>query len=224
MLAYVQTCLKTVVLGGCLLLASPAFAAGEAADQAAASEKAPSLSASPAPSVEALTGILSELSAWSQDPLIIESVLLQGESSGRLTKQQILALEHHWMTEASSPIQPMHAHIANSPLSVYLKDLQRRAGDVYKSICVYDATGLVVGQTKASRKYFYGDDPVFEAIMAGQAGGGLHLGEVVIEAATGRAFTRVQAPLRDPQTGERIGLVKVGLYLDVLEQRLAKAE
>nr|WP_298104800.1 hypothetical protein [uncultured Shinella sp.] len=150
---------------------------------------------------------------WLDEPAIINAVIAQNAVHSRLNQAEIQDLDARWRAELSSAKRPLINATLSNPLSLYLKGQQRAAEGLITEIFVMDNRGLNVGQSDITSDYWQGD----EAKWVKSFGAGiLHIEEAERDESTQLMQSQASLPIRNPQTGEIIGAITVGVNLDAL--------
>lgn len=154
------------------------------------------------------------IKTWLNDPLIISAVKAQNAENAHLTGDEIIALDKQWREEEKSEGEkPLIDKVLNNDLSTFLKDIQTKHSSTYTEIFVMDNKGLNVGQSVVTSDYWQGDEAKWqETFLKGP--GGEHMGKIEKDASTGKDQTQVSFTVVDPETGEAIGAITVGINLN----------
>lgn len=150
---------------------------------------------------------------WLQDPVIIAAVKAQNAEHANLTEEEIIALDNEWRAEKKAGgDMPMINKILNNELSVFLRDIQSKHSSTYTEIFVMDNKGLNVGQNIATSDYWQGDEAKWqETFLKGPDAE--HMGKIEKDASTGQDQAQLSFSIADPETGEAIGAITVGVNL-----------
>ena len=150
---------------------------------------------------------------WLTEPAIVNAVIAQNAAHSRLNQAEIQDLDARWRAELSSGKRPLIDATLSNPLSLYLKGRQRAAEGLITEIFVMDNRGLNVGQSDITSDYWQGD----EAKWLKSFGAGLvHIEEAARDESTQLMQSQASLPIRDPDSGEIIGAITVGVNLDAL--------
>lgn len=150
---------------------------------------------------------------WLSEPAIINAVIAQNALHSRLNQAEIQDLDARWRAELLSAKRPLIDATLSNPLSLYLKGQQRAAEGLITEIFVMDNRGLNVGQSDITTDYWQGD----EAKWLKSFGAGLvHIEEAARDESTQLMQSQASLPIRDPDSGEIIGAITVGVNLDAL--------
>jgi len=166
--------------------------------------------------VEPVTAYIeANVRAWIEDPVIIEGLKDQNERHAHLTPADIDDLDAAWRTEFSSNVRPLIDSVMGSRLSKFLKDKQVASGGVITEIFVIDAKGLSVGESEVSSDYWQGDELKWQkTYLAGPAI--LFVDKAEKDESTQTLQSQASLTVSDPQTGQPIGAITIGINLDAL--------
>ncbi|WP_428428776.1 hypothetical protein [Pararhizobium sp.] len=166
--------------------------------------------------VEPVTAYVeANIRAWIEDPVIIEALKSQNVLHARLTQAAIDDLDATWRTEFASDVHPLIDTVTGNPLSAFLKDKQIASGGVITEIFVIDAKGLSVGESEMSSDYWQGDEPKWQkTYLAGTST--LFVDVAEKDESTQMLQSQASLTVSDPQTGQPIGAITVGINLDAL--------
>lgn len=166
--------------------------------------------------VEPVTAYIdANIRAWIEEPVIIRTLKNQNASHAHLTQAEIDALDATWRTEFASDSRPLIDTVIGNPLSHFLKDRQVASGGVITEILVIDAKGLSVGESEVSSDYWQGDEAKWQkTYMTGSTV--LFVDAVEKDESTQTLQSQASLTVFDPQTGQRLGAITIGINLDAL--------
>lgn len=192
------------VLSGTGLAA--ALAAGLAlAPPAAANEFAPVMAAA-----------FEEMVApWLSDPVLIEAIRAQNARHGSLSAAEIAALDAAWREQAEAGEGALLAAVTGGATADFLKEKAAAAGGVLTEIFLMDARGLNVAANVVTSDYMQGDEAKWSETF-GAGPGAVHVGDLEFDASTEAFQAQYSATIVDPDTGEAIGAVTVGMKVEEL--------
>ncbi|MCV9996970.1 hypothetical protein OE766_01750 [Pararhizobium sp. YC-54] len=166
--------------------------------------------------VEPVTAYVeTHIRAWIEDPIIIEELKRQNALHDHLTQPAIEELDATWRAEFSSNVHPLIDTVVGNPLSKFLKDKQVASGGVITEIFVIDAKGLPVGESEISSDYWQGDELKWQKTYhAGSSA--LFVDEAEKDESTQALQSQASLTVSDPQTGQPLGAITIGINLDAL--------
>ena len=166
--------------------------------------------------VEPVTAYVeTNIRAWIEDPVIIEALKRQNALHDHLTQRAIEGLDAAWRAEFSSNVHPLIDTVVGNPLSNFLKDKQVASGGVITEIFVIDAKGLSVGESEISSDYWQGDEPKWQKTYHARTSA-LFVDEAEKDESTQTLQSQASLTISDPQTGQPIGAITIGINLDAL--------
>lgn len=163
----------------------------------------------------ALTSLAeSEIKAWAQKPVVISAIKKQNREYTDLSQARIEEMDQQWRAQVGSG-GPLIDNVLGNELSDYLKELRTSGGGLYTEIFVVDSKGLNVSQSDVTSDYWQGDEAKWkEPFNTGK----LHIGPVELDESSQLYQSQVSLPIIDPDTGEIIGTMTVGVNVENLAQ------
>ncbi len=152
---------------------------------------------------------------WIHDPQIVEVLKNSNAYHQYLTPKDIDALDVRWRSEFRGQSKPLIFSILNNSLSVFLRDKQREADGIITEILVMDAKGLAIGESEITSDYWQGDELKWQNTYL--AGPNItFVDRVEKDASTQMLQVQASMTVSDPETGQPIGAITVGINLDAL--------
>lgn len=153
--------------------------------------------------------------AWIDDPIIIEELKIQNARHAHLTPAAIADLDATWRAEFAGTVRPLIDTVTGNPLSMFLKAKQIAAGGVITEIFVIDAKGLSIGESEITSDYWQGDEAKWQKTYL--AGSPILFVDVTEkDESTQTLQSQASLTVFDPQTGQPIGAITIGINLDAL--------
>ncbi|WP_455271606.1 hypothetical protein [Rhizobium herbae] len=153
--------------------------------------------------------------AWIEDPIIVEELKSQNALHAHLSQAAIDGLDDTWRAEFSANVRPLIDRVIGSPLSKFLKEKQVASGGVITEIFVIDAKGLSIGESEVSSDYWQGDELKWQkTYLAGSST--LFVDAPEKDESTQTLQSQASLTVSDPQTGQPIGAITIGINLDAL--------
>lgn len=152
---------------------------------------------------------------WIEDPVIVKSLREQNDRHAHLTPSDIDRLDTTWRLEFSGNRRPLIDSVMGSPLSKFLMAKQAASGGAITEIFVIDAKGLSIGESEVSSDYWQGDEMKWQKTYLAGAGT-LFVGRAEKDESTQMLQSQASLTVSDPQTGQPIGTITVGINLDAL--------
>jgi hypothetical protein len=152
---------------------------------------------------------------WLKEPAVVNALIAQNAAHAGLSQADIQDMDARWRAELYSAARPMIEAQLSNALSLYLKGQQRAAQGLITEIFVMDNRGLNVGQSDITSDYWQGDEAKWLKTF-GAGPGTLHVDEAERDESTQLMQSQASLPIEDPQTGEVIGAITIGVNLDAL--------
>ena len=163
----------------------------------------------------------SDVSAWINDPVVINTIKRQNSRHAALTAGEIDKLDKQWRRERKSNERPLIDRVLNNKLSLFLKNVADNSNGLYAEIFVMDNKGLNVGQNNLTSDYWQGDEDKWQkTYLAGPDS--VYIDAIEYDESAKRFQIQVSAPIVDPATKTNIGAVTIGLAMRKLALREAK--
>lgn len=148
---------------------------------------------------------------------VIAAVRKQNEMNAGLKQGDIEALDGQWRSEVESGSGDLIARVLGSDVSRYLKGVQSGEAGIITELFVMDNRGLNVAQSDVTSDYWQGDESKFQKSF-GAGAGAIFVDEVEFDESTQRFQTQGSFTITDPQSGEPIGAVTVGIDMEMIDQ------
>ena len=164
------------------------------------------------PEIEAAAQVFAEqsVSRWLADPVIISAIRVQNSEHAQLQQAQIDALDTQWRAESGDASGPLITKVTTNQLSAFLKDIKNDGQGLVTEIFVMDNKGLNVGQSDITSDFWQGDEAKWQKTFQA-APKTMFVDEVEMDDSTQRFQTQISIAITDPDTGENIGAVTIGV-------------
>ncbi|PWE30166.1 hypothetical protein [Pararhodobacter marinus] len=157
----------------------------------------------------------SDLSQLGSQPMILDAVRAQNALTGSYDGDRIATLDRAWQAELGQPETPTITPVLGNALSDHLRSEVEASRGTITEIIVMDAVGLNVAVSSATSDYWQGDEAKYTETY-GSGPGALHLSDVELDESTGRYQGQISFTLTDPETGDPIGAITVGVDAEQL--------
>ncbi|NND90393.1 MAG: hypothetical protein HKN42_05975 [Granulosicoccus sp.] len=147
---------------------------------------------------------------WLSDAVVIDSIKAQNITSSGLSQTDIDTLDMAWRTQSRSGSGPMIADVLGNDLSAYLKQVQKESNGLITEIFAMDNRGLNVGQSNVTSDYWQGDESKWQKSYS-VGPDAVFVDEVELDESSQRYQTQVSVTVVDPDTGEAIGAITIGI-------------
>jgi len=152
---------------------------------------------------------------WTADPVIVEAIRSRNAETAAYDQARIDALDSEWRAAVSAPATPVIAGILDSAASAHLRALRDASGGTIAEIIVMDARGLNAAISDLTSDYWQGDEAK-HAQTYGKGPGATFVGEVEFDESTQRFVGQISVTVTDPETGDAIGAITVGVDAEAL--------
>lgn len=154
-----------------------------------------------------------DLQAWINDPVLIYAIKEQNSLHKNMNQLRINRLDYQWREEGS--YGALVLDLLDRQASIIARERREKSNGIINEIIVMDAYGLNVAISDRTSDYFQGDEAKWlETFKKGP--GAVHISELEFDESTGKVQTQVSLTVVDPETGEPIGAVTLGISLEKL--------
>ncbi len=155
------------------------------------------------------------VSPWLSDPVLVEAIRAQNAAHADLSEAQVDALDATWREEAAAGGGPLVVKVTTGAAAELLKEKARASRGVLTEVFVMDNRGLNVASNVVTSDYMQGDEAKWQETFPAGAGG-VHVGEIEFDASTETFQAQYSATVVDPDNGEAIGAITVGMKVEEL--------
>jgi hypothetical protein len=155
------------------------------------------------------------VSGWISDSTVINAVKAQNRRNANLTQAEIDALDKQWRSETKTSNRPLIDRILANEVSGFLKKAKSKSGGLVTEVFVMDNQGLNVGQSDVTSDYWQGDEAKWKnTYLAGPDA--VFIDGVEHDESTQTFQSQLSMSIKDPETGEVIGAITVGIDVEAL--------
>jgi hypothetical protein len=153
--------------------------------------------------------------SFAQSPEIIAAVQAQNATTAGYDQDEINALDQKWRAEVGSAETPMISTVLGNEASDFLRaQIDASKGKITEAF-VMDALGLNVASALVTSDYWQGDEAKFSETFA-KGPDAAYFGDVERDESTGTYQAQISLTLTDPETGQPIGAMTVGVDAEAL--------
>jgi len=157
-----------------------------------------------------------KVKAWVADPAVVSAVRAQNRDHEGLTQSEIDRLDKQWRAETKSGSRTLIDSILSNSLSKFLSGVKGDSQGLYSEVFVMDNKGLNAGQSDVTSDYWQGDEDKWKkTYLAGPDA--ILIGAIEFDESTQAFQSQLSLPVVDPDNGEVIGAVTVGVNVDFLQ-------
>ena len=159
--------------------------------------------------------ISQNVEGWLNDPIVVSAIKEQNAKTGGLDQAAIDKLDKDWRAQATAADKPFVNELLARELSKFLMEKKEGSQGMITEMFVMDAKGLNVGQSDVTSDYWQGDEAKWQKTY-GAGAGVVFVDEVEEDESTQALQSQASVTISDPETGEPIGAITVGINLDML--------
>ncbi|WP_425602900.1 hypothetical protein [Hoeflea algicola] len=153
--------------------------------------------------------------AWLTDPVVVGAIKEQNAKTSGLSQAEIDKLDMDWRAQATASDKPFVNEVLARALSKFLMEKKEGSQGMITEMFVMDAKGLNVGQSDITSDYWQGDEAKWQKTY-GAGAGEMFVDEVEQDESTQAFQSQASVTIADPESGEPIGAITVGINLDML--------
>jgi len=167
--------------------------------------------------VEAIRqSVAPKVKAWIADPTVISAVRAQNRKHEGLTQSEIDSLDKQWRAETKSGSRKLIDTVLSNQLSRFLSGVKGDSQGLYSEVFIMDNKGLNAGQSDVTSDYWQGDEDKWKkTFLAGPDA--ILVDAIEFDESTQAFQSQLSLPVVDPDSGEVIGAVTVGVNVDFLQ-------
>lgn len=159
--------------------------------------------------------ITQNVEAWLTDPVVVGAIKEQNAKTSGLDDAAIDKLDKEWRAQATAADKPFVNEVLARELSKFLMEKKDGSQGMITEMFVMDAKGLNVGQSDVTSDYWQGDEAKWQKTYA-VGSGAMFVDGVEEDESTQALQSQASVTISDPETGEPIGAITVGINLDML--------
>ena len=148
-------------------------------------------------------------------PVVLETLAAQNADHAGLTDADITAMDNDWRQAVEAGGGDVIDDVLSRELSAYLQQVQSDSDGMITEVFVMDNRGLNVGQSAVTSDYMQGDEAKWqETFLVGPDA--VFVDELEFDESSDAFQTQVSGTIVDPETGEAIGAITVGVNVESL--------
>lgn len=159
-----------------------------------------------------------KVSAWLNNPVVINAVKAQNAKHASLTQADVDKLDNQWKAETKASDKPLINAVLGNELSKYLKKVEADSKGLITEIFVTDDKGLNVGQSDVTSDYWQGDEAKWQKTFK-VGPDAIHISDVEQDESTQKFQSQLSVAVVDPDTKKPIGAVTIGIDVENLLQK-----
>ncbi|MDH5556067.1 MAG: hypothetical protein OEZ03_01885 [Alphaproteobacteria bacterium] len=156
-----------------------------------------------------------QIKGWTTNSTIVAAVKAQNDKHAGLSQADIDALDKKWRAQTGASSKPMINELLGRPASKKLVEYRNGGEGLFTEIFVMDNKGLNVAQSDVTSDYWQGDEAKWQkTFLAGPDG--MFIDEVEFDESTQTYQAQVSISIIDPESGDAIGAITVGVNVELL--------
>ncbi|MDG4648917.1 PDC sensor domain-containing protein [Roseibacterium sp. SDUM158017] len=156
-----------------------------------------------------------EIRSWSQSGEIVSAIRAQNAENANMNQDDILQLDGALRSEIGMAVTPTIDPVLGHAASDFLRARVGASNGRITEVFIMDAHGLNVASSGLTSDMWQGDEAKFTETFAAGAGA-VHFSEVQLDESTQRYQAQISVTIVDPDTGEPIGAMTVGVDAEAL--------
>lgn len=154
-----------------------------------------------------------DLQSWITDPVIIYAIKEQNELRATVTEFKIRGMDKRWID--GGKYGDMVLEMLDRQASIIARDRRELSNGVITEIIVMDNRGMNVAISDRTSDFFQGDEAKYQETFL-KGADAVHISELEFDESTQKIQTQVSLTVADPESGEPIGAVTLGIDLQNL--------
>lgn len=152
---------------------------------------------------------------WATDPVIIAALRDANSQTAGYDSARIEALDQAWRAEVGMSDTPTITPILSNAAADFLRQQVEASGGVISEVFIMDQVGLNAAASGVTSDMWQGDEEKFTATYSAGAGA-VHIADVEFDESTQTYVGQVSLSITDPETGDLVGAMTVGLNAEAL--------
>lgn len=152
---------------------------------------------------------------WATDPIIIAALRDANAQSAGFDAGRIDALDQAWRAEVGMSDAPTIAPVLTNAAADFLRDQVNASAGVISEVFIMDQVGLNAAASSVTSDMWQGDEDKFTATY-NSGPGAVHIADVEFDDSTQTYLGQVSLSITDPETGDLLGAMTVGLNAEAL--------
>lgn len=157
----------------------------------------------------------SSIVGWASDPMLLDAIRAANAQSEGMSQARIDELDQMWRAEVGTGSTPTITPILENPVSDFLREQVSASGGTMTEVFIMDQHGLNVAASGVTSDMWQGDEAKFTETY-GMGAGSVHFGDVEFDESSQSYQGQISMTIVDPDTGEVIGAMTVGVNADAL--------
>ncbi|WP_299920626.1 hypothetical protein [uncultured Pelagimonas sp.] len=157
----------------------------------------------------------SNIRTWSSAPAIVSAIHSQNSETAGFDEAHIIDLDTVWRSEVGGSDTPMINRVLENETAEFLRTKVAEMDGIITEIFIMDSVGLNVAASGVTSDYWQGDEAKFTQTYA-HGPQAVHFSDVDFDESSQTYQAQISMTIVDPDTGEAIGALTVGVLADSL--------
>ncbi|MBY4894372.1 hypothetical protein KUL25_16570 [Rhodobacteraceae bacterium N5(2021)] len=153
--------------------------------------------------------------AWTSEPSVVAAVAAANETTAGYSEAEIIAMDTAWRAEVGTADTALVDSVLDNGTADFLRQVVADSGGIITEIILMDAQGLNVAVSHVTSDYWQGDEAKHQETY-GVGPDAVHFGDVELDESSQRYQGQISLTLVDPETGDAIGAVTIGVDAQAL--------
>ncbi len=152
---------------------------------------------------------------WSSAPAIVSAIKSQNAETAGFDEAHIIDLDTAWRAEVGGTNTPTINQVLENEAAEFLRGQVAQMDGMITEVFIMDSVGLNVAASGVTSDYWQGDEAKFTETYANgpQA---VHFSDVDFDESSQTYQAQISMTIVDPDTGQAIGAMTVGVLADSL--------
>ena len=156
-----------------------------------------------------------EINSWALEPILVDAINTQNLVTHDYDQSRIDALDQAWRAEIGFSDAPTINPVITNSAADFLRERIAASGGRITEIFVMDNHGLNVAASSITSDYWQGDEAKFTQTH-GVGSDAVHFGDIEFDESSQTYQGQISLTIIDPDTGEIIGAMTVGVDAEAL--------
>lgn len=157
----------------------------------------------------------SSISSWVSDPVLMQAINAQNETSSGYDQGVIDSMDLDWRAQVGTGNAPLVDQVLSNAAADFLRQQVEASGGAITEVFIMDARGLNVAASAATSDMWQGDEAKYqETYLIGPDA--THFSEIEFDESSQSYQGQISMSMTDPASGEVIGAITIGVNAEAL--------
>lgn len=152
------------------------------------------------------------LQRWAYHPDLL-TALRSGAQLGN-SEERIRELDRQWLRERILEEKPLIKRVQRTQSSRLLANISHQYQPLFNELFVSDRSGQLLAMSRVTSDYWQADEEHFSVAIE-LPPGQVHISSIEYDGSTQSFQSKASAPLHDPKSGELLGVISLGINIEV---------